>query len=417
VNNGEVYQPIKTGHRFFYGYIVAVAAFFIFMFSFGLTFSYGVFFKPLIAEFGWTRAMTSTAFSLNNIISGVLSIVMGGLVDRFGPRLVMTLCGLLIGLGYLLMSLTVSFWQINLFFGVIGGIGMGGVWVALMPTISRWFVKRRGLMTGIVISGTGFGQLIAPPVLARLIAIHDWRIAYIILGVAVLIVLVVAAQFLRRDPNQMGLLPYGSNTEVKPESEFETRALSLREAISTTQFWLIFLMYFSFAFLMFAFMVHIVPHATDLGFSSIRAANILAIIGVISILGNLSLGAIGDRLGNRQVFIIGFTLITATMFWLVLAEELWTLYLLALFFGFAEGGVGACEVPLTASIFGLRSLGLIAGFFAFAITIGAAVGPLVTGHLFDVTSSYEVAFLVSAAFGVVGLILTVILRPIKKLDT
>ncbi len=140
--------------KFFYGYIVAITAFFIMVLIWGTYYSFGIFFKPVSTEFGWTRAMTSGAFSLSMIMYGLLGIVMGGLNDRLGPRLVMTFCGFFLGLGYLLMSQTNTIWQLYLFYGGIIGIGMGGSWVPLTSTIARWFVKRRSMVTGIVASTT-----------------------------------------------------------------------------------------------------------------------------------------------------------------------------------------------------------------------------------------------------------------------
>ncbi len=115
----------------------------------GLFIVFGIFFNPLLEEFGWTRAAISGAYSLSSIFQGVLGIAMGGLVDRFGPRIVVTVCGVFLGAGYLLMSQVNTVWQIYLFYGVIIGIGMSGLWVPLLSPINRWFVTRRSLMTGI----------------------------------------------------------------------------------------------------------------------------------------------------------------------------------------------------------------------------------------------------------------------------
>jgi len=174
VDNNEISQPHKTGPGFFYGYIVVIVAFLILVVSFSLHSTYGLFFTPMLAELGWTRAMTSGAFSLSMIIYGVLGIVTGGLADKLGPRVVMTLCGVLLGLGCLLMSQVNTLWQLYLFYGVIVGIGLSGVWVPQLSCVARWFVKRRSLMTGIVIAGAGISQLVAPPVISRLIANYDW---------------------------------------------------------------------------------------------------------------------------------------------------------------------------------------------------------------------------------------------------
>ncbi len=409
----KVRQPPGVEPRFFYGYIVVVVAFFIMAVISGTQNAFGIFFKPVLTEFGWTRAMTSGAFSLSWIVTGLLAIVMGGLTDRFGPRLVMTLCGFLLGLGYLLMSQIGTAWQLYLFYGVIIGTGMGGVFIPLTSTIARWFVKRRSMMTGIVMSGVGMGILITPLVASRLIVTYDWRVSYIILGSIVLVVVVLAAQLLRRDPTQVGQRPYGENEGEEQGLELGTKAFSLKEAVYTKQFRVVSAMLFCFGFCEYAVIVHIVPHATELGISTVSAANILATIGGLNIVGRVVLGGAGDRIGNRQVFIIGFILMAAALFWLVPATEAWMLYLFAAIFGFAHGGCAVSTAPLVAALFGLSSHGLIMGFTGLSYTSGAALGPFLAGYIFDITSSYQLAFLVCGAIAVVGLILAALLTPTK----
>ena len=409
----EVRQSAGAKPEFFYGYIVVGAAFFITVVNYGLANSFGVFFKPLLSDLRWTRAMTSGAFSLAKMMQGLFGIVMGGLTDRFGPRVVMTFCALLLGLGYLLMSRISAYWQLYLFYGVIIGAGMGGAFISLTSTVTRWFVERRTLMTGIVLAGIGSGTLIAPPVATRLIAAHGWRVSYIILGIAGLVLTALAAQLLRRDPTQVGQRPYGESKGEEAGFELGTRAFTLKEAIHTRQFWLVSSVFFSIGFCIFAIMVHIVPHATDLEISAASAANILATIGGMNIIGKVVLGGIADRIGNKQAIIIGFILMSATLFWLVPAREEWMLYLFAAVFGFAYGGSTVSESPLVAALFGVRAHGLILGVAGFGFTLGAALGPFVAAYIFDVTRSYQVAFLVCAAVGIIGLILTALLTPTK----
>ena len=398
---------------FFYGYVVVVAALCIMVAIWGTYYAFGVFFKPVLTEFGWTRAMTSGAFSLSLIVQGLIGIAMGGLTDRFGPRIVMTLCGFLLGIGYLLLSQLGAVWQLYLFYGVIIGIGMGGSWVPLMSTVARWFAKRRSMMSGIVLTGTGMGALIAPPVAIRLISAYDWRLSYIIMGILVLVVVILAAQLLRRDPTQRGQVPYGEYLGGEQGSKLGAEGFTIREAVYTKQFWLASAMVFCLGIGVFSIMVHIVPHATDLAISATSAASILSVIGMFNIFGRVVLGSAADRIGNRQAFIIGFILMSIAFFWLMLAKEMWMLYLFAAIFGFAHGGMGTSESPLVARLFGLGSHGLILGVNSFIFTIGAAIGPFLTGYIFDVTGSYQMAFLIGAGAGIVGLILTVLLKPIR----
>jgi len=128
---------------------------------------------------------------------------MGGLNDRLGPRIVLTIAGFLAGLGYLLMSQIGAAWQLYLFHGVVVGVGMSGILVPMLSTVARWFVARRNVMSGIVMAGIGVGTLVASPVANWLISVYEWRVSYIIMGSIVLIVTVLAAQFLKRDPTSM----------------------------------------------------------------------------------------------------------------------------------------------------------------------------------------------------------------------
>ncbi|GAH50194.1 unnamed protein product, partial [marine sediment metagenome] len=235
--------------------------------------------------------------------------------------------------------------------------------------------------------------------------------SYIIMGSLVLIVVVLVAQLLRRDPSQMGQVPYGENKGGEWGSQSGNEGFPLREAVCTRQFWVIFGMFFCFGFCTLVTMVHIVPHATDLGIPAASAANILATIGGLTIAGRVILGGVADKIGNRLVFIIGFILMSAAFFWLVPATEVWMLYLFAIVFGFAQGGPAASQSPLLARLFGLSSHGLILGVTSLGVTTGAAIGPFLAGYIFDVTGSYQVAYIVCAAVSIVGIILTALLTP------
>ena len=411
----EINQPPNTAPKFFYGYIIVAVTFIILVSSWGLFLAFGVFFDPLLVQFGWTRAMISGANSLSSIVSGVVAIAMGGLTDRFGPRLVVTFCGFCLGLGYFMMSQVNALWQFYLYYGVLVGIGMSGLWVPVLSSIAKWFVVRRSLVTGIVVSGLGVGQLIGPLVTSRIIGAHGWRFSYAILGAAVLLIIVLSAQFLRRDPGKVSQLLGRGNEGKNQDFKSDSKDFTLKEAAHTTQFWLVTIIFFCAGFDAFTFMVHIVPNATKLGTSAVTAANILAMSGGVGIIGNFILGGIiGDRIGNRKAFMIGVFLMAASLFWLVFARDVWMLYLFAIIFGIGLGCEGTSQSPLIARIFGLRSHGLIYGVVSLSLTVGIAVGPVLTGYMCDVFGNYQLAFLLSGVIGVFGLILLVILRPTKR---
>ncbi len=186
--------------RFFYGYIVVLVAVIVLLFTQGTFLSFGIFFKPLSEDFGWTRAMTAGAYSLGSVVLGFLFIITGRLNDRFGPRVLVTFCGVILGIGYLLMSQIETIWQFYLVYGLMIAVGVSGGLVPMISTVSRWFVKRRGLATGIVSGGIGLGLVIVPILVNRFISSYGWRDSYAIIGVATLVILVLVAQFLKRDP-------------------------------------------------------------------------------------------------------------------------------------------------------------------------------------------------------------------------
>jgi len=339
---------------------------------------------------------------------------MGRLNDRFGSRLVMTICGTFLAAGFLLMSQINTVWQLYLFYGVMIGIGMGGFYIPMVSTVARWFVKRRGMMTGIVVSGVSIGTLIAPPVANWLISAYDWRLSYIIIGATVSVVVLSAAQLLKRDPTQVGQLPHGVHTRATTSLEPVFQGFFLKEAVYTKQFWLVFGICFCAGFCAYAIVVHIAPHAIELGTTTTTAANILATVGGVSTAGRVVMGSAADRIGSKQALIIGFLLMAGALLGLVLTRETWTLYLFAAVYGFAHGSCDAPLSPLVAALFGLRSHGLILGVIGSGFAIGSAAGPLVAGYIFDATNSYQVAFLVCAVIATVGLILAAVLRPLPS---
>ena len=195
-------NPDKKTNGFYYGYIIATSAFFLQALGLGMFNSFGVFINPLVTEFDWSRASLTGAVSFVYVIAALVSIVLGRLNDRFGPRLIMTICGFFLGSGYLLMSRVWSIWSFYTFCCIFIGIGLAGIDVVLLSTIARWFTTKRGIMTGIVKVGTGAGMLAMPMLINRFVYSHGWRITLIILGIIVLILFFIFAQLLFRDPFQ-----------------------------------------------------------------------------------------------------------------------------------------------------------------------------------------------------------------------
>ena len=399
---------------FFYGYVIVAAALLMSIVIWGARFSFGVFFRPMLDEFGWSRAVMSGGFSLTWIFTGLLSIFVGRLNDKFGPRMIMTVAGFLLGLGYLLMSQLSSIWQLYVFYSVIS-VGMSGAYVPAVSTVAKWFVKMRAFMTGIVLASGGFALMVAVPVANQAILNYGWRTAYIIVGTTVIIVVVIGAQFLRRDPYQVRKLPYGYEGTNTATSGAGTYGLSFKEALRTKQVWLISLVYFCAYFVYNVFVVHMVTYAMGQGIPSAKAAGIMAFLGAAGIAGRIIMGMFTDRIGNKQAMVLSTGLMMLALCWLLVAKDLCMLFLFGVTFGFGHGGISTMESPIVANIFGMRSHGIILGLVFFCDTVGGAIGPFLAGHIFDVTSTYTLAFVLCAILGVISLTAILFLKPFKSL--
>jgi len=406
--------------QFFYGYVVIAAGFGIWFIGWGtFTPCFGVFFKPLLTEFGWTRAATTLAYSLSFLVQAAVAIVMGWLTDRIGPRAVLTVFGSFLGICYVLLSQITALWQFQITYALVGGIGVSTLTVPVMATVSRWFIKRRGLMIGIVQAGVSIGGFLFPPFSVWLILAHGWRTAYAILGIIALVGIIGAGLFLRRDPRDVGQWPDGGSEEVvkdiaqAPPTSLNP-GLCLREAIRTSQFWIMAGLYGSFGFCRTTFTAHIAVQVQDLGFTLFDGANVLAVLTASSMIGRIGMGRVADRIGNRPAFIISFAATAIILGWGLIAHSLWRLYLFALVFGFAWGAQAVLRFAVTSEVFGMVSLGLFMGVFAFAESGAATFGSYIAGHIFDVTGNYQQAFWAGIGISVLGIVLALLLKSSER---
>ena len=405
-------SKVKTGkQKFFYGYVIVALGLFINMVLGGTLYTFSVFFEPLSTEFGWTRAATSGAFSLYMILHGFLYIVTGKMNDKLGPRIVMSLCGFLMGIGYMMMALTRDIWHIYLFYGVIIAVGMSGGYVPLTSTVTRWFTgnSKRGLMVGISVAGVGLGTMIFPPLARWLIDSYGWKTSYVVIGIAVLVIIMSAAQLLKRAPEQLVTSLENSNS-----IDTQQQGFSLSKAFKTRPFWLITLAYFGFGFILQAIMVHIVMHVTGLDIPSTSAVTMFIVLGGASVCARISMGSLADRIGNRTIVTGSFILLVIALSCLFIAREMWMFYIFAALFGFGWGGMVTSQSPIVADLFGMRSHGVILGVIVSTITFGSAVGPVIAGAIYDTSDTYTAAFIVCVVFAVMGIILSLLLRPVSN---
>lgn len=383
--------------KLFYGWIIVLAGFIVTGSTWGMQYSFGIFFKPMLAEFGWSRAATSGAFSTCMAVIAFSSLLMGWLCDRYGPRITIALSGTLISLGTFLTSQVSSLWQLYLFYGIIIGTGMGASFVPLMATISRWFEEKRGLASGIVAAGIGGGTLLIAPLARYSIDLVGWRMSYHIFGISLFVTIVGASMFLRAKPQDVGLLPFGTNGKslrVVPTTDAQDD-FTLKEAFKTGTFWMIFFAQMFWTFGLFIPMIHVVAYATDLGISPMAAAAIISIIGASSLIGKIVSGGISDKIGQKNTLLVSLAIQAFTMFWLMGSSNLYMFYPFAFLFGFSYGGVVPQFPVMTGKFFGLKYLGVIFGLINSGALLGNATGPAIAGYIFDVSQSYKTAFLLA----------------------
>jgi len=391
-----------------YGRIIIASCFSIQAIGVGIYISYGVFFNPLMEEFGWPRAAISGASSAAFFSMGLFGILVGRLNDKFGPRILMSIAAVLFGLGFCLMSQISSLFHLYLVFGVLFGLGLSSVDVIALSTIARWFLQRRGKMTGIVKAGTGAGQFTFPILASFLIAGFGWRNAFIILGSFSLILLLGIAQFLRRDPGEM----IQSSARIPgKETQNQSRGFSFSQAMKTPEMWLMCFVNLLFVSCLLSIMIHIVPHARDIGIPPHSAAGVLSTIGAVSMVGRYVSGIAIDRASSKPIIMICFGFLLISLLWLTTADSLWKLYVFACVYGLAHGGFFTAISPMVAELFGIRAHGSIFGVAVFFGTTGGALGPILTGWLFDRTQSYMTAFWVIMFISCLAFGLLLFLKP------
>jgi len=398
----------RLRNQVFYGWVVVGAGFIILLTGLGARFSYGVFFKSIEVDFNLTRYATSRIFSAYMLLCSVFAVLGGWTLDRYGPKRVCLLMGSFTGLSLLLTSQTTSAWQLYISYALLLSLGTGPLYSLINATVSRWFVKRRGLALSITSSGASFGPIVTAPFATYLLSIFDWRMAFIVLGIISWLFIGSMSLLLRKDPAVMELLPDGERSHVNQDhlsidvQTVQSTGIDLLQALKTQQFWFLGSIWLLISFCLHLLYVHIIPYAVDMGYSPMDAAFVLSLMGGANIIGRLTIGRVSDTIGRRSPAVACASLQVATLLWLMWARELWMLYGIAIVFGFGFGGVDLLVTTLIGDVFGTRCIGTIMGLMSACWGIGAAVGPAIGGFAFDITGSYFIAFGVAAAAMVIA---------------
>lgn len=412
----------RTRLPFYYGWLVVASMFVSQTMSYGVYYSFSVFFVALLEQYHWSRAAAAGVFSTQILVIGLTGVTTGALIDRFGPGRVVPAGGVLLALALLGTSQLTELWHFYLLFGVLAGLGISMCgWVPCVTVLSRWFSARRGTAIGIASAGIGLGTVLMVPLNQYLISTAGWRAAYVVLAVVSLAGIVPqAAALLVTKPEELGLKAEGAGATagtspdgrprpgrrlVVVDQKWASYPWTIVSAARTSRFWLLTAT-ISLASLTNQMMwAHQAAYLVDAGFDKMLAASMVGLAGLLSMPAKTLWGIASDRLGREPTFAMGAAAMIGAIALLIAIGSypvVWLVLMFALFFSVGY----AINAPLTPSaagdIFGGRNFGAIYGIMSLGMGMGGAFGAWAAGYVFDTSGSYVAAFLVAGAAFIIG---------------
>ena len=387
--------------RIFHGWFVVAAAFAVTFLGFGSAYTFSAFVESLQQDFAASRGSVSLVFSLAGFLYFGLGIVTGPLADRWGSRRLAVAGMVLTGLGLAVAGAARSLEGVYLAYGLGVGLGVGCSYVPVLGAVQRWFVKRRGLASGLAVSGIGVGTLVMPPLASLFIHALGWREAYLVLGGLTALVGAGMALMIEDDPRGRGLGPDGDPLQPDAKSGRPAGA-SVHEAIRSREFLGLYGACLICAFGLFVPFVHLVPYALDHGVPSASALLLLGVIGIGSTAGRFFLGGLTDRMGRRLGLLAMFLgMALASTVW-AFSTGLWPLVGFAFAYGVFYGGFVALLPALVMDYFGGRNVSGIIGILYTSVAFGTLIGPTAAGFAFDVSHSYVLPILAGVGANIIA---------------
>lgn len=387
----------------FYGWIVVAVTAVVVLATAGVRSAPGAFIVTMTQEPGWSTSAVSFAAAAGLVVFGLAGPLSGWLMGRVGVRAVVVASLVITGLALLATSLVREIWELTFTFGLISGLGTGLVASVLGPTIAtRWFVQRRGLVTGILGASTSTGQLIFVPLLTGLAVVAGWRVGAVGLGVLALILVVPVILLVRGDPADKGLRPLGVHDGEIVKVRAPDRGI-MRRAIRTSDFW----------FLAGTFFVcgatsngivgqHFIPHAVDHGFTAVEASAALAFMGVFNFIGTIGSGWLTDRWDPRRLLLIYYAFRGVSLFFVPFIHDAATIGAFAILFGLDYIATVPPTVALAADRFGRHNVGIVYGWIFAAHMVGAAIAAWAAGVVRDSVGDYAAAFVAAGSLAMVA---------------
>ncbi len=412
--------------KIFYGWWIVAATNIICLLGYGTwLYSFGVFFKPMMLEFGWSRAMTAGAYSLRGIEGGLIAPLVGWAVDKYGSRIVIFCGGVISGLGFVLMYTVNSLLSFYLIYGVLLSIGMTAMlYLPAFATLTNWFKRKLSRAMSLLAVGAGIGGFICAPAAAILLSHVGWRMAFVYIGILIWVVVLPLSLVVRHKPEEMGLRPDNDPPDEKSkESEMPAsddslqssteQDWTLKQALSSKTYWILTLAFLFASMAHSIVTVHSIPALTDVGISPEKAAFSLGLVTLMSIIGRLAFGGLGDHVDKRYLFFVAYIFKGLGILVLMDVKTMRDVYLFAALFGIGFGGSIPLGPAIRAQYFGSTAYGKISGFMTPIVMIGSFTGPVLAGYMFDVTGTYRTCFLGTAILVFLAAVTINFARPTK----
>lgn len=390
--------------RIYYGWVVVAACFLGSFVVFGLSYSFGVFFEPILEEFGHSRGVTSIAFGVQSLMLYLGAVGIGMLVDRYGTRRMLVAGAVLLGLGLIGTSQAQSLFVLVFTYGIVTGLGMSVLFVVSYATVPRWFDRRQGFAGGLASAGLGMGMVVVAPVSDTLIAMVGWRSALLVLTACALALLGIAIAVIRDEPTR----------EQAPTREFdggfrESERVALRKqltAVSTIarspSFLALFAGWILIYTTLYIVLSHLVIHIVDLGLSRTVGATAVALIGGASVVGRVTIGYAADRVGRVSTFAVCSAIMGLSTLTLPALDTATALLVFAGIYGLAYGGNGALLAPLTADLFGRSNINAVFGLVSMSLGVSGLLSPYIAGAGYDAIGTYTPAFIAAGVAALLG---------------
>lgn len=401
--------------RFFYGFYITAACFFILFFLWGMVFNtFPVFLKPIAVSMNWGRGELAVALLVGSVVSAIASPLAGTLIDRLGAKLVMAAGAVVVGVTIIIESRITELWHLYTCFGFIGLGLMCSTIIPCSLLISNWFVSRRGAAMSAAFVGTSFGGMVMSPVANWIIINYGWRTAFVFSGGTILIAVVPLILFvIRTHPAEMGLKPYRRG-EAEEADTGAVWGVGVKEAFKLRAFWQIAAIMLIISIAYGGMANHCVAYLTDLGHSPTRAAFAWSLVMGVMVLGKVSFGPLADRWGAKIAMALSCLLFCISIGFLIYAVPYWIVLVFATIYGFSCGAPLVINPLLTGEYLGVKNFATLFGILNIMGTIGGAIGPVGAGYVFDAIGSYLPAFYVVIPLMLLCGVIAILMRPVPK---